>query len=148
MARFIRLLSLFILFFVNSVYASPPVRQSSYTTNDTISSTAVTANENVIFNYLQGGVDTYADNSIVNADISSAANIQSDKLNLTSMAQSLSNTGTFANTGNVTITGTLTVTGTLKAGGGSTNKVVCWKSTTALGYCSDAPGAGGSCTCN
>lgn len=33
--------------------------------------------------------------------------------------------------------------------GGSANKVVCWKTDgKTLGYCSDQPGADGSCTCN
>lgn len=92
-------------------WATPPSRSFVYTTGEVISSSDVTTNENSIFNYLQSGVDTYSDGSIVNADISSAANIQSDKLNLTSVAQSISNTGTLTNTGNVTITGTISVNG-------------------------------------
>lgn len=93
-------------------FAAPPARQNSYTPNTTIAAADVTANENAIFNYLQAGVDSYVDGSIYNTDINSAANIQSDKLNLTSIAQSVANTGTFANTGNVTITGNITVSGT------------------------------------
>ena len=98
-------------------WATPPTRSFVYTPGATISSSEVTANENSIFNYLQAGVDTYSDGSLVNADISSAANIQSDKVNLTSIAQSISNTGTLSNTGNVTITGTLTVSSTLSVNG-------------------------------
>lgn len=97
------------------VFATPPSRQSTYQPNTTILSSEVTANENVIFNYLQAGVDTYSDASIVNADVAADANIQSDKLNLTSIAQNISNTGTFTNTGNVNITGTTTIAGTLGA---------------------------------
>lgn len=92
-------------------FASPPTRQNSYDPNETILSADVSANENAIFNYLQAGVDSYADSSIFNADIAPSANIQSDKLNLTAIAQNIANTGTFNNTGNVTITGNLTVTG-------------------------------------
>lgn len=113
-------IALAILLITTNAYASPPTRQNTYTTGSTISATNVTANEDAIYNYLQGGVDTIADNSIVNADVSSAANIQSDKVNLTSVAQNISNTGTLTNTGNVTITGTVTVSGvtyaTLPAG--------------------------------
>lgn len=86
MAQFILLLSLFLT--VNA-YASAPTRQNSYTTNDTISSADVTENENVIFNYLQAGVEVYSDNTIVNADVATSANIQSDKLNLSSINQSI-----------------------------------------------------------
>ena len=113
---FIKYLFIF-LFLTSSALASPPTRQFVYSPGATILSAENTANENVIFNYLQAGVDTYSDNSILNADINSAANIQSDKLNLTSIAQSVANTGTFTNTGNVTITGTLTVSSTLSVNG-------------------------------
>ncbi len=33
-------------------------------------------------------------------------------------------------------------------GTSSTNKAICWKTSTTLGYCSDAPDGGGNCTCN
>lgn len=117
-------------------FASPPARVSSYSPNTTISSTAVTANENALFNYVQAGVDTYADSTIFNADIASAANIQSDKLNLTSVAQNISNTGTFANTGNATITGTLTVSSNVTANGVvyamlPAGIIMAWPTTTA-----------------
>lgn len=108
------LIILILLLSVNA-YASPPTRQAIYTPNAVISSSDVSSNENVIFNYLQAGVDTYADGTIVNADINSSANIQSDKLNLTSVNQNIQNTGTFSNTGNATITGTLTVSSTVTA---------------------------------
>ena len=76
-----------VLLFSSICYASPPTRQNTYTSGNTISSTNVTANEDAILNYLQGGVDTIKDNSIVNADIATNANIQSDKLNLSSINQ-------------------------------------------------------------
>ena len=110
--------SLLIVFmFVTICHGAPPTRQFVYSPSATILSAENTANENVIFNYLQAGVDTYSDGSIVNADINSAANIQSDKLNLTAIAQSVANTGTLTNTGNVTVTGTLTVSSTLSVNG-------------------------------
>lgn len=84
MALFILLLN---FIFVLNCYASAPTRSASYTPNATISSTDVSTNENSIYTYLQNGVDTYADGSIVNADISSSAAIQSDKLTLSSIGQ-------------------------------------------------------------
>ncbi len=80
-----------------TAYAAPPSRQFNYETGSIISSDEVTSNEDVIFNYLSAGVDTFLDGSIVNADVNSAANIQSDKLNLTSIAQAvlINSGGTF-----------------------------------------------------
>jgi len=43
----------------------------------------------------------------------------------------------------LSITGTITV-----SSGGSTNKAICWKSGTTLGYCSTIVAVDGSCTCN
>jgi len=94
------------------VSAAPPTRQKTYTSNESIVAADVTANEDKIFNYLQAGVDTIKDGIVLNADINSSANIQASKLNLTSIAQNVANTGTFANTGNATITGTTTLKGT------------------------------------
>lgn len=105
-----------IFLFPSVCQAAPPTRQATYTSGQTILSADVTANENALFNYLQAGVDTFSDGTIVNADISSSANIQSDKLNLTSIAQNIANTGTLTNTGNATVTGTLSVSSTLTAG--------------------------------
>jgi len=50
--------------------ASPPSRVFSYSDGNTIEPAENTANEDVIFNYLSRGVDTYTDSSIVSADIS------------------------------------------------------------------------------
>ena len=102
-----------VVFSTTYVYCAPPSRVSTYTSGEIISSSDVTANEDAIFNYLQAGVDTYADLSIVNADVSATANVQSDKLNLTSIAQavgitaggSLTNAGTSEFTGNTTFAG-------------------------------------------
>ena len=116
------------LILVSSAEAAAPTRQTSYTTNEVISSSDVTSNENEIFTYLQNGVDVYADGSIVNADISSAAAIQSDKLTLSSIGQPITmsaniinnakgadvasaTTVTLGNDGNYfDITGTTTIT--------------------------------------
>ena len=90
--KFILILFL-LLFFTSKIECAPPSRPNVYNPNETISSADVTENENELYNYTQAGVDTYADNSIVNADIASGANIQSDKLNLTSMSQNMANSG-------------------------------------------------------
>lgn len=99
------------------VWASPPARQYTYTSGETISSSEVTTNEDAIFNYLQGGVDSIKDLTVVNADVHGSANIQSSKLNLTAINQNVANTGTFTNTGNVTVTGDLDFTGDLAVTG-------------------------------
>ena len=62
--------------------ASPPTRTYSYVTGTTISSSAVTSNEDSLFNYLSLGVDTYADNSILGDDINTSAAIPYSKLSL------------------------------------------------------------------
>jgi len=92
-------------------WAAPPTRVATYNTGDVISSTDVTANEDALFNYTQAGVDTYADLSIVNADISASANIQSEKLNLTSIAQGVNITsgGSFTNGGTTTMNGNVVI---------------------------------------
>lgn len=64
------------------LWAAPPTRQNTYTSQTTIRSADVSANENVIFTYLQNGIDTVADGTIVNADVSSSAAISYPKLNL------------------------------------------------------------------
>ena len=48
------------------------------------------------------------------------------------------------------VTGVLPVAngGTGVAAAGTLNRVVCWKSATAIGYCSSVVAADGSCTCN
>jgi hypothetical protein len=94
------------------VQAAPPTRVYDYVPLTTIQSDQVEANENSIFSYLQSGVEVYKDGTIVNADISTSAAIASTKLDLTSIAQNIVNTGNFTNTGVLTNTGNLSVTGT------------------------------------
>ena len=62
--------------------ASPPSSSYTYTTGEEIKANEVQTNENNIYSYLLGGVDTYADGSIVNADISAGAGIIGSKLDL------------------------------------------------------------------
>ena len=76
-----------ILLLVPFLIASAPTRDNTYVTGELIRAADVTANEDALFQYVQGGVDTYKDDSILNADINSAANIQSGKLNLQSITQ-------------------------------------------------------------
>ena len=94
------------LLFVLSAEAAPPSRQFTYASGATITASQNTANEDAIYNYLQSGIDEIADGTIVNADVHSSANIQSDKLNLTAIAQSV------ANSGSTTLTGTFAANGT------------------------------------
>lgn len=75
-----------------------PTRVNTYTSGETISSSAVTANEDAIFNYLQSGVDTYSDSSISNSAVSGSANVQCTKLNLTACSQAISNASTIKST--------------------------------------------------
>lgn len=49
--------------------------------------------------------------ALVNTDVDAAAAIVASKLNLTTIAQNIANTGTFANTGTVTVTGNIAVSG-------------------------------------
>lgn len=104
---------LFILLFCSPAFASPPSRTYTYTTGTTISSTAVTANEDNIYNYLQGGVDSIKDGSITNADIVASAGIPVSKLDLSTIATDISFTG------DNTFSGTNNFTGTLQQGGSS-----------------------------
>lgn len=90
-----------------------PTRQVIYTAGEVINSADVTSNEDAVLNYLQAGVDTVKDNTIVNADINTSANIQASKINLTSINQNIANTGTFTNTGDIDFTGDIMVSGTV-----------------------------------
>jgi len=94
------------LLFALSVEAAPPSRTATYVSGTEILAADVSGNEDAIFNYLQAGVDTYADGTLTNADVHASANIQSDKLNLTAIAQSV------ANSGSTTLTGTFAANGT------------------------------------
>jgi hypothetical protein len=79
-----------VLFIPQITNAAPPSRVYTYTSGDTINPGEVSSNEDVIFNYLTRGVDTYVDSSITtsdildgtitNADISGTAGITYGKL--------------------------------------------------------------------
>lgn len=102
---------IFLLLLVPFLIGAAPTRPHNYSSGSTISSTEVNANENTLYNYLIGGVDTIEDGVITNDDIHAAANIQASKLNLTAIAQSVANTGTLTNTGRVSVVGSVTATG-------------------------------------
>lgn len=106
-----KLFTIVLILISTNVWASAPTRGVTYSPGTTISSTDVNANENALYNYLIAGVDTYAAGSIIDGAISTSANIQSSKLSLSSIAQNITNTGTFANIGAVTITGALSASG-------------------------------------
>lgn len=78
-----------ILILVPFLMAAAPSRVATYTTLTTISSTDVTANEDTIFLYLQSGIDTYKDGTIVDADIKDSAAIDDTKLDLATIAQAV-----------------------------------------------------------
>lgn len=63
------ILFLIIVLIPLKIYAAPPSRVFTYIAGDTIQPDENTENEDVIFQYLQAGVDTYANSSIVSADI-------------------------------------------------------------------------------
>ncbi len=77
----ILLLILTILLSTN-VYAAPPTRTYTYVSNTTIDPNQNNTNENLLFSYLQVGVDTYAPNSITGAAISPSASIPYGSLSL------------------------------------------------------------------
>lgn len=116
---------LFIFIFIlhaSFCFASPPARVYTYTTGTTIESTAVTTNEDQIFNYLQAGVDTYSDGTIVNADVASNAAIAASKLDLATITQDMTHSGTFTQSGSASFTtisdlGAVTTTGAITLGG-------------------------------
>lgn len=78
-----------ILFLIPFLIAAAPSRQYSYSSGDTIDANKVTANEDVVFSYLQSGVEVYSDGSITNADLNTSANIQCSKLNLAACSQNV-----------------------------------------------------------
>ena len=65
--------SLSLLLWCPSLWAAPPVRQNTYVAGEVISPASVMANEDVIFDYLQDGVDTYAAGSITTAALANGA---------------------------------------------------------------------------
>jgi hypothetical protein len=97
---------LFLLLIPSISFAAAPTRTSTYTSSTTIRSADVTGNEDAIFNYLQGGVDVIKDGSVVNADINSSASISNSKLNLTTVTQDITHSGTLVQSGTLTSSGT------------------------------------------
>ena len=89
---------LLILLFVPFLIAAAPIRENLYVPGAIIDADDVMANEDAIFNYLEAGIDTYAVESILNADINTSANIQSAKLNLSAISQAVVSTGLVAQT--------------------------------------------------
>jgi len=93
-----KLLILFLLLsppcFISDAVAGPPARIYTYTSGTTILSAHVTANEDAVFDYLTAGVDTYADGTILNADISATADIDETKVDLSTISQNTTFTGT------------------------------------------------------
>src|SRR3990167_10164487 len=61
-------------------YAAAPSRDNTYVAGTVISPTAVMANEDTIYTYLQDGVDTYAANSITTNAIAVGAVTSADIL--------------------------------------------------------------------
>jgi hypothetical protein len=90
-------------------FAAAPTRTYDYEALTTIKSAEVTTNEDSIFTYLQSGVDTYKDDTIVNADVYSGAGILASKLNLSSIAQDMTHSGTFTQSGTTSFTGTVNI---------------------------------------
>lgn len=98
---------LFVLIFLLisvTAYSAPPSRISTYTTGTTIRSADVTGNEDAIFNYLQGGVDAYSDNTIVNADVNTSAGILASKLDLSSISQNITHSGVLTQSNSASFT--------------------------------------------
>ncbi|MBU0598891.1 hypothetical protein KKF61_07975 [Patescibacteria group bacterium] len=80
------------IFIVGSVFAAPPVRQHNYVSQTPIDPAAVTANEDVIFSYLQGGVDTIAANAVGASAIATGAVGASELASTTVTAGAYTNT--------------------------------------------------------
>lgn len=89
MKKFIILTFLLIPMIAN---AAPPSRTYVYTTGTVIDPMKVTANEDNIYTYLQSGVDTIKDDSIVNADLSSTFVLPDSKLAQITTASKVSST--------------------------------------------------------
>ncbi len=81
MKKILFLLS-FIFLFQTIVESSPPSSSYTFLTGQTIQPNEVQQETTNIYNYLTQGVDTFADGSIVNADISGSAGITYGKLSL------------------------------------------------------------------
>jgi len=117
--------------------ASPPSRSFTYIANTTIRSNEVSSNEDSIFSYLQSGVDTYANGSILNVAVANNAAIAETKLNLSTISQNVTFTGTTTFSNNITFAGQTiadlgTVT-TMDLNGGTIDGTVIGGTTAAAG---------------
>lgn len=121
--------TIFLTFLTTLTFASPPSRSYTYTTGTAIEADKVTQNEDNIYSYLQGGVDTIADSTIVNADISSSAAISDSKLAQITTASKVS---TSSITGTYTELSTL-LTGAVAVADGGTGSTTASDARTALG---------------
>lgn len=109
-----KLIGLLIFCLVSSpcyVFGAVPSRQYSYTSGTTIVASQVTSNEDQLFNYLSAGVEEYKDNTIVNADVNSAAAISDTKLDLATIAQNITFNGTSTFSGSSTFSNNVTFAG-------------------------------------
>lgn len=121
-----RLLAILLILTIwsSAAYAAPPSRQNVYTPGEVISSDDVSENEDVIYNYLTAGVEVIFPGTVTNASIAPTANIQSDKINLASVAQNvlITASGSLEVDGTVLVDGTFTTTSTA-ALNGTTNSI-------------------------
>lgn len=103
-----------ILLLIPFLVGAAPTRTATYTTGTTIRASDVTGNEDAIFTYLQGGIDTVKDGSIINADINSSAAITDEKLDLATIAQAVKLNGAVTFSATSTFAGqTITDLGTV-----------------------------------
>jgi len=91
-----------------NAFAAAPSRIATYTTGTTISSSDVTSNEDAIFNYLQGGVDTIKTGTVTNDHIVASAGIPVSKLNLSTIATDITFSGDNIFSGTSTISEDMT----------------------------------------
>ena len=75
-----KIIIFFILLFgtINVINASPPSSSFTYAVGEKIQPSEVQQNETNIYSYLQSGVDTYADSTIVSADITDGTIVSAD----------------------------------------------------------------------
>lgn len=108
-------LLLLLLLIPSIALAAPPSKPNTLANGTLADADEVSENEDALYNYLQAGVDTYADGTIVNADINAAANIAVTKIAGTAVTTATTQTIT----GDKTISGDVTLSGgvTLPASG-------------------------------
>ena len=107
---------LYLLLLLPFIIGAAPARLSTYTTGTTIEASAVTGNEDAIFNYLQNGVEVYKNGTLLDEDVNSAAAIAASKLDLTPVTQNISHSGTLTQTGTMTAADLTATTADINAG--------------------------------